>query len=36
MAEQSATCRTVLIAGAANIFVGAVKLVAGLLVGGQG
>jgi cation diffusion facilitator family transporter len=33
MAEQSATGRTVLIAGAANIFVGAVKLVAGILVG---
>jgi cation diffusion facilitator family transporter len=33
MAEQSATGRTVLIAGAANIFVGAIKLAAGLLVG---
>src|SRR5262245_65421289 len=33
MAEQSATVRTVLIAGAANLFVGAIKLVAGLLVG---
>jgi cation diffusion facilitator family transporter len=33
MGEQSATGRTVLIAGAANIFVGVVKLVAGLLVG---
>jgi cation diffusion facilitator family transporter len=33
MGEQSATGRTVLIAGAANIFVGAVKLVAGILVG---
>jgi cation diffusion facilitator family transporter len=33
MAEQSATGRTVLIAGAANIFVGAIKLVAGILVG---
>jgi cation diffusion facilitator family transporter len=33
MAEKSATGRTVVIAGAANIFVGAVKLVAGLLVG---
>jgi cation diffusion facilitator family transporter len=33
MAEQSATGRTVLIAGAANVFVGAVKLVAGILVG---
>jgi cation diffusion facilitator family transporter len=33
MAEQSATGRTVLIAGAANIFVGVVKLVAGILVG---
>ncbi len=33
MAEQSATGRTVLIAGAANIFVGAVKLAAGILVG---
>jgi cation diffusion facilitator family transporter len=33
MAEQSATGRTVLIAGAANLFVGAIKLVAGILVG---
>jgi cation diffusion facilitator family transporter len=33
MAEKSATGRTVLIAGAANIFVGAIKLVAGILVG---
>ena len=33
MAGQSATGRTVLIAGAANIFVGAIKLVAGILVG---
>src|SRR5262249_55972585 len=33
IAEQSATVRTVLIAGAANLFVGAIKLVAGLLVG---
>jgi cation diffusion facilitator family transporter len=33
MPEKSATGRTVLIAGAANIFVGAVKLVAGILVG---
>src|SRR5689334_20577493 len=33
MAEQSATGRTVLIAGAANVFVGAIKLVAGILVG---
>jgi cation diffusion facilitator family transporter len=33
MAEQSATGRTVLIAGAANIFVGAIKLMAGILVG---
>jgi cation diffusion facilitator family transporter len=33
MAEQSATGRTVLIAGAANIFVGAIKLIAGILVG---
>jgi cation diffusion facilitator family transporter len=33
MAEQSATGRTVLIAGAANIFVGAIKLAAGILVG---
>ena len=33
MAEQSATRRTVLIAGAANIFVGVIKLVAGILVG---
>jgi cation diffusion facilitator family transporter len=33
MAEQSATRRTVLIAGAANLFVGVIKLVAGILVG---
>jgi cation diffusion facilitator family transporter len=33
MAEQSATGRTVLIAGAATIFVGAIKLAAGILVG---
>ena len=33
MAGQSATGRTVLIAGAANIFVGLIKLVAGILVG---
>ncbi len=33
MAEQSATGRTVLIAGAANIFVCAIKLAAGILVG---
>jgi cation diffusion facilitator family transporter len=33
MAEQSATGRTVLIAGAANIFVGVIKLIAGILVG---
>lgn len=33
MSEQSATGRTVLIAGGANIFVGAVKLIAGILVG---
>lgn len=33
MSEHSATGRTVLIAGAANVFVGAVKLVAGILVG---
>ena len=33
MAEKSATGRTVLIAGSANIFVGAIKLVAGILVG---
>jgi cation diffusion facilitator family transporter len=33
MGKQSATGRTVLIAGAANLFVGAVKLVAGILVG---
>jgi cation diffusion facilitator family transporter len=33
MAERSATNRTVLIAGAANIFVGVVKLAAGILVG---
>jgi cation diffusion facilitator family transporter len=33
MAEQSATRRTVIIAGAANLFVGAIKLVAGILVG---
>jgi len=33
MTEQSATGRTVLIAGAANVFVGAIKLVAGILVG---
>ena len=33
MTEQSATGRTVLIAGAANVFVGVIKLVAGLLVG---
>jgi cation diffusion facilitator family transporter len=33
MAEKSATGRTVLIAATANIFVGVVKLVAGLLVG---
>ncbi len=33
MAEQLATRRTVLIAGAANLFVGAIKLVAGILVG---
>src|SRR5262244_1405485 len=33
MAEDSPTRRTVLIAGAANLFVGAIKLVAGILVG---
>jgi cation diffusion facilitator family transporter len=33
MAEKSATGRTVLIAGAANIFVGVIKLIAGILVG---
>jgi cation diffusion facilitator family transporter len=33
MAEKSATGRTVLIAAAANVFVGVIKLVAGLLVG---
>jgi cation diffusion facilitator family transporter len=33
MAEKSATGRTVLIAGAANIFVGVIKLAAGILVG---
>jgi cation diffusion facilitator family transporter len=33
MAKQSATGRTVLIAGAANIFVGLIKLAAGILVG---
>jgi cation diffusion facilitator family transporter len=33
MAGQSATRRTVLIAGAANLFVAAIKLVAGILVG---
>jgi cation diffusion facilitator family transporter len=33
MAEHSATRRTVLIAGAANLFVGVIKLVAGILVG---
>jgi len=33
MAEQSATGRTVLIAGAANLFVGVIKLIAGILVG---
>jgi cation diffusion facilitator family transporter len=33
MAEQSATGRTVLIAAGANIFVGVIKLVAGILVG---
>jgi cation diffusion facilitator family transporter len=33
MSEQSATSRTVLIAGAANVFVGVIKLVAGILVG---
>jgi cation diffusion facilitator family transporter len=33
MAEKSATGRTVLIAGAANVFVAAIKLVAGILVG---
>jgi cation diffusion facilitator family transporter len=33
MAERSATRRTVLIAGAANLLVGAIKLVAGILVG---
>jgi cation diffusion facilitator family transporter len=33
MGEQSATGRTVLIAGAANIFVGLIKLAAGILVG---
>jgi len=33
MAEKSPTGRTVLIAGAANVFVGVVKLVAGILVG---
>jgi cation diffusion facilitator family transporter len=33
MGEQSATHRTVLIAGAANIFVGLIKLAAGILVG---
>ena len=33
MAEKSGTGRTVLIAAAANIFVGVIKLVAGLLVG---
>jgi len=33
MGEQSETGRTVLIAGAANIFVGIIKLIAGILVG---
>jgi len=33
MAERSATGRTVLIAAAANVFVGVIKLVAGILVG---
>ena len=33
MAEKSATGRTVLIAGAANVFVGVIKLAAGILVG---
>ena len=33
MAKQSATGRTVLIAGAANIFVGLIKLAAGIMVG---
>jgi cation diffusion facilitator family transporter len=33
MAEDSATRRTVLIAGAANLFVGVIKLAAGILVG---
>ena len=33
MGEQSATRRTVVIAGAANIFVGLIKLAAGILVG---
>jgi cation diffusion facilitator family transporter len=33
MGEQSATGRTVLIAGAANVFVGLIKLAAGILVG---
>lgn len=33
MAEQASTRRTVLIAGAANVFVGVIKLVAGILAG---
>ena len=33
MADQASTRGTVLIAGAANIFVGAIKLAAGLMVG---
>jgi divalent metal cation (Fe/Co/Zn/Cd) transporter len=33
MAEHSSTRRTVLIAGAANLFVGVIKLAAGILVG---
>ena len=33
MADQSSTRRTVLIAGAANVFVGVIKLAAGILVG---
>jgi cation diffusion facilitator family transporter len=36
MADHSSTRRTVLIAGAANLFVGVIKLVAGILVGSSG
>ena len=36
MAGHSSTRRTVLIAGAANLFVGVIKLVAGILVGSSG